>query len=101
MILHGNRVKLTLLRCFRPFKTFVATRKAKGCTDTEVTRDATTDGDRGRIETRTTTVINDVGWLQECRQWPRLKAVVMVDSSREINGKTKAWNTVFISHHWS
>src|SRR6478735_5881130 len=68
---------------------FVAEQKAKGFVDGEVTQDTTTDADHGRIETRTTTVIHDVGWLQERHAWPGLKAVVVVDSSREINGKAE------------
>jgi predicted transposase YbfD/YdcC len=69
---------------------FVAEQKASGFTATEeVSQDTTTDGDHGRIETRTTTVIHDVGWLQERHAWPGLKAVVVLDSSREINGKTE------------
>jgi len=32
-------------------------------------------------------VINDVEWLQERHDWPGLKAVVVVESSRETNGK--------------
>jgi len=67
---------------------FVAEQKAKGFADTEATRDTTIDGGHGRIETRTTTVIHDVGWLRDRHDWPGLKAVVVVDSSREINGKT-------------
>ncbi len=68
---------------------FVAEQKAKGFVDGEVTQDTTTDADHGRIETRTTTVFHDVGWLQERHAWPGLKAVVVVDSSREINGKAE------------
>jgi predicted transposase YbfD/YdcC len=34
-------------------------------------------------------VINDVEWLQERHNWPGLKAVVMVESCREANGKTE------------
>ena len=68
---------------------FVAEQKAKGFVDGEVTQDTTTDADHVRIETRTTTVIHDVGWLQERHAWPGLKAVVVVDSSREINGKAE------------
>ncbi len=34
-------------------------------------------------------MIHDVEWLQERHQWPGLKGVVVVDSSREINGKTE------------
>ena len=36
------------------------------------------------------TVINDVEWLQERHDWPGLKAVVMVESSREANEKNRA-----------
>src|SRR4051794_4723251 len=41
---------------------FVAEQKAAGFKDTEISRDQTVDGDHGRIETRTTTVIHDVAW---------------------------------------
>ena len=44
---------------------FVAEQKAKGFADTDVSQHTTIDGDHGRIETRTTTVIHDVEWLQE------------------------------------
>jgi hypothetical protein len=39
---------------------FVAEQKARGFKDTKISRDETVDGDHGRIETRTTTVIHDV-----------------------------------------
>jgi predicted transposase YbfD/YdcC len=68
---------------------FATEQKARAFADTKITRDTTVDGDHGRIETRTTTVINDVEWLQERHDWPGLKAVVVVESSREINGKTE------------
>jgi predicted transposase YbfD/YdcC len=68
---------------------FVAEQTAKGFADTDVSQDTTIDGDHGRIETRTTTVIHDVEWLQERHEWPGLKAVVVVGSSREIHGKTE------------
>jgi predicted transposase YbfD/YdcC len=76
---------------------FVAEQKAKGFADTEATRDTTIDGDRSRIETRTTTVIHDVGWLRDRHDWPRLKAVVVVDSSREINGKTEHKTRLYLT----
>jgi predicted transposase YbfD/YdcC len=43
---------------------FVAEQKARDFQDTPISRDETIDGDHGRIETRTTTVIHDVAWLQ-------------------------------------
>lgn len=63
---------------------FVAEQKAKGFTDTKISRDQTVDGDHGRIETRTTTVIHDLAWLQERHAWPGLNGVIMVESTREI-----------------
>src|SRR6266852_4114512 len=64
-------------------ETFVAEQKAAGFTDTTISRDQTVDGDHGRIETRTTTVIHDVAWLQERHDWPSLNAIIVVDSIRE------------------
>src|SRR6195952_487131 len=68
---------------------FAVEQKAKGFADTRISRDTTVDGDHGRIETRTTTVIHDVEWLQIRHDWPGLNAVVMVESSREVSGKTE------------
>ena len=57
----------------------------------------TTDGDHGRIETRTATVIHDVAWLLERHDWPGLKAVVMVESSRETAGKIEQETRFYIT----
>jgi predicted transposase YbfD/YdcC len=65
---------------------FVAEQKAKNFADTKISRAETIDADNGRIETRTTTVIHDVDWLRERHDWPGLKAIVMVESMREIKG---------------
>ena len=76
---------------------FVAEQKAVGFKDTKISRDETVDGDHGRIETRTTTVIHDVAWLQERHNWPGLKAVVIVDSTREIAGKIERETRLYIT----
>jgi len=76
---------------------FATEQKAKGFTDTKISQDRTVDGDHGRIETRTTTVIHDVDWLQERHQWPGLKAVVMVESTREISGKIEQETRYYIT----
>jgi predicted transposase YbfD/YdcC len=68
-------------------KVFVAEQKANGFKDTTISRHETVDGEHGRIETRTTTMIHDVQWLQERHAWPALKGVVIVESQREIDGK--------------
>jgi predicted transposase YbfD/YdcC len=76
---------------------FAAEQKAKGFTDTTISQHTTIDGDHGRIETRTTTVIHDVAWLHERHAWPGLKAVVMVESSREISGKIEQETRFYIT----
>jgi predicted transposase YbfD/YdcC len=68
---------------------FASEQKARGFADSKISQGKTVDGDHGRIKTRKTTVIHDVDWLQERHNWPGLKAIVMVESTREIQGKTK------------
>jgi len=76
---------------------FVAEQKANEFKDTTISRGETVDGDHGRIETRTTTVIHDVAWLQERHEWPGLKAVVIVDSIREIGDKIEHETRFYIT----
>jgi predicted transposase YbfD/YdcC len=76
---------------------FVAEQEAVGFKDCEISQDKTIDGDHGRIESRTTTIIHDVEWLQERHRWPGLKAVVMVESTREIGGKVEQETRYYIS----
>lgn len=77
--------------------TFVAEQKLVGFKDTTISRNETVDGDHGRIETRTTTVIHDVAWLQERHSWPGLKSVVMVETVREIGDKRECETRFYLS----
>jgi predicted transposase YbfD/YdcC len=76
---------------------FVAEQKANGFKDTKVSRHETVDGDHGRIETRTYTAIHDVAWLQERHDWPGLKGLVMVESTREIGDKVERETRFYIT----
>jgi predicted transposase YbfD/YdcC len=76
---------------------FAAEQKAAGFKDTVISRDETIDGDHGRIETRTTTVIHDIAWLQERHEWPALKAIVMVESTREVGDKIEHETRFYIT----
>src|SRR3954471_9012134 len=78
LALKGNQTSLS-----EDVDLFITEQKAKGFVDTTISKDTTIDGDHGRIETRTTTVIHDVEWLRQRHDWPGLKAVVMVESTRE------------------
>jgi predicted transposase YbfD/YdcC len=76
---------------------FAAEQKANSFKDTTISRHQMIDGDHGRIETRTTTVIHDVAWLQERHDWPELKSVVMIESTREINDKIERETRFYIT----
>lgn len=76
---------------------FVAEQTAAGFRDTTISRDQTVDGDHGRIETRTTTVIHDAAWLRERHDWPGLNAVVMVESTREGDNKVERETRFYIT----
>src|SRR5690606_8325084 len=76
---------------------FVAEQKATRFENTAISRHETVDGDHGRIETRTATVLHDIAWLQERHTWPGLKSIVIIDSIREIGGKTERETRFYIS----
>ena len=82
LALKGNRGTLR-----EDVEVFAAEQQANGFKDTQISRHETVDADHGRIETRTYTVIHDVAWLQERHNWPGLKGVVMVQSTRELDDK--------------
>jgi predicted transposase YbfD/YdcC len=92
LALKGNQASLRA-----DVELFAAEQKARDFADTTITRDTTVDGGHGRIETRATTVIHDVGWLQKRHHWPGLKAVVMVESSRETNGKIECETRLYLT----
>ncbi len=76
---------------------FAAEQKANGFKDTKISRHETVDGDHGRIETRTYTTFHDVTWLQERHDWPGLRGVVMVESTREIGDKIERETRFYIT----
>jgi predicted transposase YbfD/YdcC len=76
---------------------FVAEQETVGFKDCDISQDRTIDGDHDRIETRITTVIHDAEWLQKRHDWPGLRAVVMVESSREICGKIEQETRFYIT----
>jgi len=92
LALKGNQTSLS-----EDVDVFVTEQKAKGFVDTTISKDTTIDGDHGRIETRTTTVIHDVEWLRQRHDWPGLKAVVMVESTRETSGKLERETRLYIT----
>ena len=92
LALKGNQGSLR-----KDVEVFVAEQKATGFKDTTISREETVDGDHGRIETRTTTVIHDVAWLQERHDWPGLEGIVIVESTRETDGKIERETRFYIT----
>ena len=86
LALKGNQGTLR-----KDVEVLAAEQKANGFKDTTISRHETVDGDHGRIETRTTTVIHNVAWLRDamigpgCRasSWSRAGAKL----ARGLNGK--------------
>ena len=76
---------------------FVAEQQANGFKDTRISRHETVDGDHGRIETRTVTVIHDVAWLDDMHDWPGLKAVAVIESTREIGAEIEKTTRFYIT----
>jgi predicted transposase YbfD/YdcC len=76
---------------------FAAEQKARGFHDSKISRNTTVDGDHGRIETRATTVVHDVAWLQKRHEWPGLGAIVIVDSTRETANKIETETRLYIT----
>jgi predicted transposase YbfD/YdcC len=77
-------------------KLFVAEQQAQKFKDATISRHETVDGGHGRIETRRYTVIHDVAWLRERHGWPGLRSVIVVESTRELRGKTERETRLYI-----
>lgn len=77
---------------------FVAEQRKLGFRDTKTSAHLDdVDKDHGRIEQRRCTVIHDVAWVQELHEWPGLKSIIILDSSRESAGKIQTETRLYIS----
>jgi len=78
----------------------VTEQKASGFVDAEISRDTTVDGDHGRIEKRKLWVCWDVQELlgkELTDAWPDLRALIAIERTRELNGKTTVTRHHYIS----
>ena len=76
---------------------FAAEQITRGFADTAVTRAQTVDGEHGRIETRTLTVMHDVDWLRQRHNWPGLTALAMIETMRETADKVERERRFYIT----
>jgi predicted transposase YbfD/YdcC len=56
---------------------------ARGFKDVAVSRASGCESGHGRIETRETFAIDDIGWLESRHNWKGLRSIVMIVSTRE------------------
>jgi predicted transposase YbfD/YdcC len=61
-----------------------------------VTRHTEVDKGHGRIETRTSVVSEEIGWLQQEHAWPGLAAIGKVTRTREINAETSTETAYYL-----
>lgn len=76
---------------------FFIEQKANKYADCKPSRHETLEKSHGRIETRTVTVISDIDWLVERHPWAGLAGIVMVESCREIAGKSERESRFYIT----
>ena len=57
----------------------------------------TLDGDHGRIETRKYYYTSEIDWLQRKENWPGLKGIGMVESTREIREEISIERRYYLS----
>ncbi len=76
---------------------FVAEQRAVDRGDATVSHHESVDGDHGRIETRTTTVIHNVERLRQRHAWPGLNSVIVIDSRREIGNALARETRLYIT----
>src|SRR3982751_5026121 len=60
------------------------------------TRHTEVDKGHGRIETRTSVVSEEIGWLQQEHAWPGLAAIGKVRRTREINAETSTETAYYL-----
>jgi predicted transposase YbfD/YdcC len=71
--------------------------RARRFADLAVDRRETVEKSHGRIETRITTVTDDIAWLKQSHGWPGLRSIVLVETVREIGAKIERETRFYIA----
>ena len=71
--------------------------RARNFADIAVDRHETVEKSHGRIETRTTTVTDDIAWFEQSHRWPGLRSIVRVETVREIGAKIERETRFYIT----
>lgn len=55
------------------------------------------EGDHGRIEQRTCSVINQLSWITEKSKWMGMRSIIKIEATREVEGKVSTETRLYIS----
>jgi predicted transposase YbfD/YdcC len=55
------------------------------------------EGDHGRIEQRTCSVIHQLSWIEEKSKWMGIKSIVKVEATREVDGESSTETRFYIA----
>ena len=76
---------------------FFIEQKANNYANCTPSQHETLEKSHGRIETRTVTVVGAIDWLKERHAWSGLVSIVMVESCREMAGKSERESRFYIT----
>ena len=76
---------------------FFIEQKANNYANCTPSQHETLEKSHGRIETRTVTVVGAIDWLKERHAWSGLASIVMVESCREMAGKSERESRFYIT----
>ena len=76
---------------------FFIEQKANNYANCTPSQHETLEKSHGRIETRTVTVVGAIDWLKERHAWTGLVSIVMVESCREMAGKSERESRFYIT----
>ena len=76
---------------------FFIAQKANNYANCTPSQHETLEKSHGRIETRTVTVVGAIDWLKERHAWSGLVSIVMVESCREMAGKSERESRFYIT----
>jgi predicted transposase YbfD/YdcC len=92
LALKGNQASL-----LGDVELIVKEQKSVNFAQAEISTHQTIDADHGRIETRHATLIHNVDWLQDRHDWPGLKAVIVIDSTRDMGAKSECETRFYLT----
>ena len=90
-------LKAIRARCMRTSSCLQPNRSSAASPTATMTCTEPSTASTAASRTRSAHVLSDIGWLAVRHDWPRLASIFMVDSLREINGKSQSETRFYIT----